>query len=408
MILTTSITNFLSFKQKTTFNMIANSSKILKDNYIIKNDKKILKTATIYGVNASGKSNFFKIIYMVVFMLRNSNNTNINDKLPIIPFKFDKHTITQPSEFEIQFISNNNRYIYGFKADSNNIYQEYLYQYNNRKVKIFCRDNINKYSYNKKYEKFLKGIENKNSHNKFFLSTATNWNFKPTKEAYQFITNGINVCFNMDEVKNLAFNIYAEGDKQLKEFTLQFLNKTNFNIEDYNVTKIDVPKDIFTNMPEAIKNTMSEKIKGFQVLFKHKGASEYLNFNVESLGTQMIFLFIPFIYETLGRQKTLIIDELNRSLHPFLTHYIVDTFNDSDINKNGSQLIFNTNDTYLLSLNILRSDQIWFTEKNNDNGESYLYSLNEFPIKKYDNIELSYRLRKYSAVPFIQNTLNLI
>ena len=99
--------------------------------------------------------------------------------------------------------------------------------------------------------------------------------------------------------------------------------------------------------------------------------------------------------------KVLIIDELDKSLHPYIVKYIVEIFNDSDVNKNNAQLIFNTNDTNLLDLELLRRDQIWFTEKNPNTGESSLYALDDFSVRKSENVEKGYLLGRYGAVPFI-------
>ena len=127
MILEFSIANFLSFKDKVTFSMFANSTSGLDENYIISNGRKVLKTAAIYGANASGKTNLFRILTLVISMLRSSNNANINAKLPIVPFEFDEETINKSSEFEIKFIVDNVRYVYGFIADKNKIHEEYLF-----------------------------------------------------------------------------------------------------------------------------------------------------------------------------------------------------------------------------------------------------------------------------------------
>ena len=400
MILEFSISNYMSFKEKVTFSMLANSSKGLDDNYIIVNDRKILKTGAIYGANASGKSNLFKALRTISLMLKNSNNIDINATLPIIPFKFDNDYITKASEFEIKFIINNIRYVYGFIADKNKIYDEYLYNYpNNRETKIFDRTNVKEYTYPQKDEKILKEIEEKNSQNKFFLATATNWNYEKTKPAYDFLTNGIITFFNMEELKNIAFNIYDNNDNNLKNFALNFLKKADLNIEDYKISSMSIPE-------EFLKNTRVS-VKTYQILFKHIGSDNYLSFDEESLGTQIVFTFIPFIANTLNKQKVLIVDELDKSLHPFLVQYIVKMFNNPEINKNGSQLIFNTHDTNLLNLNILRRDQIWFTEKNNETGESSLYSLSDFSVRKKEIVEKGYMLGRYGAVPFIKNDLNL-
>ena len=379
MILEFSVKNFLSFKEKVTFSMIANSNKELNDNYVEIGGNKVLKSAAVYGANASGKSNLFEILARVVSMLRSSNSVDINAKLPLIPFKLDKGSVNKPSEFEIKFILDETRYVYGFIADKDKIYDEYLYYYpNGRETKIFDRTNINEYSYTQKDEKILREIEDKNAQNKFFLATATNWNFDKTKAAYNFLTNGIGTCNNLEILKNMAYKMYETNSDYLKDFAIDFLQKADFNIEDYKISQIDVPGEFLTAIPEFIAKTLPDKPKAYQVLFKHKNSDNYLSIDEESLGTQMIFAFIPFLAAGLRNKKVLIIDELDKSLHPFLVQYIVEIFNDAEINKNGSQLIFNTHDTNLLDLNILRRDQIWFTEKNKETGESDLYSLSDF------------------------------
>lgn len=408
MILEFSVKNFLSFKEKVTFSMIANSNKELNDNYVEIGGNKVLKSAAIYGANASGKSNLFKILTLVVLMLRSSNSVDINAKLPLIPFKLDKGSVNKPSEFEIKFILDETRYVYGFIADKDKIYDEYLYYYpNGRETKIFDRTNINEYSYTQKDEKILREIEAKNAQNKFFLATATNWNFDKTKAAYNFLTNGIGTCNNLEILKNMAYKMYETNPDYLKDFAIDFLQKADFNIEDYQISQIDVPGEFLTAIPEFITKTLPDKPKAYQVLFKHKNSDNYLSIDEESFGTQMIFAFIPFLADSLKNKKVLIIDELDKSLHPFLVQYIVEIFNDAEINKNGSQLIFNTHDTNLLDLNILRRDQIWFTEKNSETGESDLYSLSDFSVRKQENVEKGYMLGRYGAVPFIKNDFNL-
>lgn len=409
MILEFSITNFLSFKDKVTFSMLANATKGLDDNYVIYKDRKILKTAAIYGANASGKTNIFKILALITTMLRNSNNVNINAKLPISPFKFDDN-VNKPSEFEIKFIIENIRYVYGFIADANNIYEEYLYYYpNGKETKIFDRIEINNYSFSQKDEKFLNEIVKKNAPNKFFIATATNWNYEKTKLPYKFLSTEINVFNNLGGLRDFALKEYLKNDDELKTFALEFLKNADFNIEDYKVLETDVPDDLFAAIPDFIKAGMNikEKLKVFTALFKHKGSDAELSYEEESLGTQIIFCFIPFIRDAFNNKKVVIVDELDKSLHPYLIEMIVQMFNDPDINKNGAQLIFNTHDTNLLRLNILRRDQIWFTEKNDDNGVSTLYPLSDFSVRNSENVEKGYMLGRYGAVPFIKNDFYL-
>lgn len=398
MILEFSITNFLSFKDKTTMSMIGNAKNNLNDNYVVINDKKVLKSAVVYGANASGKSNLFKALLEISLMIRNSNFTDINAKLPIVPFKFDSKSNENPSEFEIKFLYHDLRYVYGFKADAKKIYEEYLYYYpNGRETRIFDRVD-NRYTYDRKDTKILKKIAEMTASNKFFLATATNWNYSKTKPAYDFLTVGMCICFNFNDLKPISFNAYKQNDNNLKEFTLDFLKQTDFNIEDFDVTEVKKTQNVInTNLNS----------RDYQILFKHKGQNNMLSFEEESLGTQMIFVLIPFLSITLKGCGVLIIDELDKSLHPYLVEYIVKMFNSLEYNPRGAQLIFNTHDTNLLDLNFFRRDQVWFTEKNDENGESVLYSLNDFSIRKSENIEKGYMLGRYGAVPFIKNDWNL-
>jgi len=410
MILEFSIVNFLSFKDKVTFSMFANATGGLDENYTISNNRRILKTAAIYGANASGKTNLFRILTLVISMLRSSNNANINAKLPIVPFKFDEETINKPSEFEIKFIVDDVRYVYGFLADTNKIHEEYLYYYpNGRETKIFDRTNTDQYSFPQKDERILNDIAQKNAPNKFFIATATNWNYEKTKIPYQFLSSDINTFNNLSGLRDLALREYLKNNEELKAFALDFLKKADFNIEDYKVLETDVPDNVLAAIPDFIKvgMNMKEKPKVFTALFKHKGSDVELSYEEESMGTQIVFCFIPFIMDAINNKKVVVVDELDKSIHPYLVEMIVQMFNDPDVNKNSAQLIFNTHDTNLLKLNILRRDQIWFTEKDDSNGISDLYPLSDFSVRKEENVEKGYMLGRYGAVPYIKNDFNL-
>lgn len=403
MILEFTIKNILSFKERVTLNMLANSQNTLEDNYVIINDKRILKSLAIYGSNASGKSNLFKALYSVIKVIKQSNNRDVFDYINITPFKLDDEGLNSPSEFEIKLLINDIKYLYGFTLDKEKIHKEYLYYYpNGRETKIFERTNTNLYSFNKKDEKFLKDIEKKTTKNKFFLSTATNWNYEKTYNVYDFLTKKIKVFTSLEELRLCAFEMYYKNNDKLKDFTLDFFKNTDFNIEDYTISKVEFPDDIQVLYPDFLyrKDT-------YKVFFKHKNSNKLLSFEEESLGTQVSFSLIPFIMDSLNNNNVLVIDELDKSLHPLLAIYIVSLYNDTDINKSTAQLIFNTHDTNLLDLNMLRRDQIWFTEKNVETGVTDLYALSDFSVRKQENIEKGYLLGRYGAVPFIRNDINL-
>lgn len=410
MLIEFSVTNFLSFKDKNTFTMLASSDKSLNDNYVSIGNDDILKMTAIYGANASGKTNLFKVLATVSNIIKNSNYVDPNYSLPIVPFKLDEQTAKQPSEFEIKFIVNETRYLYGFKADCKKIYEEYLTYYpNGRPVKIFSREKVSKYDFNRNDEKLLNDIKGKNSDNKFFIATATSWNYEKTKDAYNFITEKIGVVLSNDQLHDYSYNqYYSDKDNNLEKFALNFLRKADINIKGYRVIEGKLKEDIFNSLPDFAKTIFPVGTPMYKVNTKHiiNNKEFELDITEESLGTQVVFTFIPVLKDVIENKKVLIVDEFDKSLHPFIVKYIVEIFNDPTINTNGAQLIFNTHDTNLLNLDILRRDQIWFAEKNYKDESTSIYPLDDFSVRKTENIEKGYLLGRYGAIPFITNNFN--
>lgn len=409
MIVQFSVENFMSIKEKVVFSMLASSDKEIPENLIYGKKENYLKSAVIYGANASGKSNLIKAINTVVIMMRNSNNMQPGLKLPIVPFKFDKEYVKKPSSFELIMIINNIKYVYGFVADKDRIYEEYLYYYpNGKETELFERTEVNKYHYTSN-ENALRDIVSKNMENKFLLATATTWNYEKTKPVYEFITTGINVLFNYEALKPLAFSLYKNDNSgELKEFSLKVLNEAEINISGYDITDVELTDSQLSAMPLELRGFFSKGTRSFHITTSHNITNENgeqedidLDFEEESLGTQNMFILNPILLYVLKNGKELIIDELDRSLHPFLVEYVVKIFNSEKFNKNGAQLIFNTHDTNLLNLSLFRRDQIWFTEKDYKKGATDLYPLDDFPVRKTENVEKGYLNGKYGAIPFI-------
>ncbi len=403
------VKNLLSIKDEIIFSMEASSDNEHEENIIYVENERYLKSTVMYGANASGKSNLIEAITTVCSMMHNSNNMQPNMRLGIIPFSLDEKNINEPSEFEFIMMINNIKYIYGFKADQFRIYEEYLYYYpNGRITEIFERKNINEYHFTRD-EKELNLIKDKNMENKFFLATATTWNYEKTKPVYEYLAYGLICLFDYDTLKNVSFNRYKNDiTGELKKFSIDILNKTDINITDYEINNIVLDETNYENIPPQMRSMIPIGTKGFNVKTSHKviddsgkAIEKFIDFNMESIGTKNMFVLIPLLYEVLEQGKTLIIDELDKSLHPFLVRYIVSLFNNETLNKNGAQLIFNTHDTNLLDLDIFRRDQIWFVEKNPTNGSTDIYPLDDFPVRKTENIQKGYLNGRYGAIPFI-------
>lgn len=408
-----SVKNFMSIKDEMTFSMIAGTGDENIENII--NDKNTsegyLKTTAIYGANASGKTNFIKALTAAILTVRKSNLRNINEPLiEMKPFKFDSKTINEPCEFKFIFIKNNIKYIYGFSADINRIYTEYLYQYLSAKPSlIFERKNTNEYKFTQSEQGKLEELSTKNTEKKLFLSTATAWNYEKTKDAYIWFSEDIDTYNDYFNVGGYAFDKFEKDEEgSLKRFTINLLKQADILIKDYNFEVKDInPNNIiaFNNIKIPTENIVQKEVRisTFHEIEDENGNKENyeLELQEESLGTQSLFFFSPILKDAFEKGKVIIVDEIDKSLHPLLVEFIIKLFHNNEINKNNAQLIFNTHDTNLLSLDNFRRDQIWFTEKDPKRGTTDLYPLDDFSVRKTENVQKGYLNGRYGAIPFL-------
>lgn len=405
MLIEFSVKNFLSFKDKATLSMEKGNGDENIDNIIFNDITDLVKNAAIYGANASGKSNILKAFTCAILMIRNSNLMSVGEKWSYIkPFLFDETSKNKPSEFEFTFITNNVKYKYFFSADQNRIYEESLDAYNSQKpTNIFTRKDTNIYEFSNDKNK-LASLAANNTENKLFLSTATTWNYEKTKDAFLWFTKAIDTYDSFNKIMDKDLIDYSENE-ELKKFSLKLLKEADILIKNISVNYEEKEMEgTIADMPVIpIMKKVDIELE-HEVVDKDNNTHTYkLNFKDESSGTKVLFAFAPFLKRAFEETKVIIVDELEKSMHPKIVEFIVKLFNNKDINKVNSQLIFTTHATNLLNLEILRRDQIWFVEKNPKNGNSELYPLDSFSVRKDENIQKGYINGRYGAVPFIKD-----
>lgn len=329
------------------------------------------------------------------------------------PFLLDETSRNKPSEFEFIFIVNNTKYRYFFSADASKIYDEELDAYYSQKPSnIFKRTDTNNYEFTNDKQK-LDNLATTNTENKLFLSTATTWNYDKTKDVYLWFANSIDTFDKFEQIADNDLKEYSNSNENLKEFALKLLKEADILIKDMTVSFEEKEMDstmIDMLIPPLARTDEKYTIKNVDIELEHEVIdntnnkhSYKLNFEDESSGTKMLFAFAPFLKRAFEDTRVFIVDEIERSMHPVLTEFIVKLFNNSRINKANSQLIFITHNTNLLNIELLRRDQIWFTEKNPKSGVSDLYPLDSFSVRKDENIQKGYINGRYGAIPFIRD-----
>lgn len=410
------VENFLSIRDKVYLSLEPSKDSEHPENLITKGDYKAVNSVAIYGANASGKSSLFKAITVALIMIRNSNNVQVTDKLPMTPFKFDFESRNKPTSFEFTFIAKDGRkYIYGFSATTEKVVEEYLYCYNTSKPTLLFDLNENeKPKFNRAYKVKLEAAYQMNTANKLFLATATTWNVECTKSPFVWLVESIDTFTDVMELGGVAFEKYRiDENRKYIEFTKNLLKKADINISSIEVDAKEVvggpalPFQIVVQgkiiPPNEGKHYDVEITTGHTVVDENGEKTEFsLTLQEESIGTQLLFFYGPLLKDAFEKGKTIVLDEIDKSMHPSLVKFIMNLFRDPDVNKNGAQLIVTTHETGILSLDMFRRDQIYFTEKDSKSGVTDLYSLDEFSVRKTENIEKGYLMGRYGAIPFLQ------
>lgn len=120
--------NFLSIKGSVVLSLLASKDKEHPKHLIVNGSKRYLKSAGIYGANASGKSNVLHAFWFMVNYVLTSHNQQLHKAIERSPFKFDRETPVRPSSFEVIFTANGIRYAYGFSVTDKVVIEEWHFQ----------------------------------------------------------------------------------------------------------------------------------------------------------------------------------------------------------------------------------------------------------------------------------------
>lgn len=385
MLINFEVENFKSYKDTVSFSMERGAYlRKYSDTHVLSVAKNIelLKSAFIFGPNANGKTtllNALKLLQILILFPTDSNETS----LEVDTFAGN----SEPTSFDITFLKNNNVYNYFIRYTQDEVLEEYLKE-NDITILERKKDNfiILPESLNKLKDTFR--------NNQLLLYLAQNYNYKPAQMAFSWFKNNL-IFINTEHINSRDIKSITE-DSELKDRLLNFLQAADFGIDDIEVvsSKFTPPFEITLNretrqMEIVTDSNVKEKTK-HELIFTHKSRGKVfkLTLGEESEGTRVFLALAIQLIKKKNTGSVILIDEFDKSLHHELILSMMDIFNNYD-QKN--QFIVTTHDLDLMDYQ-LRSDQIWFAEKN-QNGESSLFSIFDFKIKEERRSDFGYKKR---------------
>lgn len=441
MLLRFSVANFLSFKERQTIEFYAGKAKLYKDHTIVNDRYKgaILKTGIVYGANASGKSNLIKAL--------DFSRRIIVDGIEMIDtinkyFRLDEKSKNTPTVFQYEIDINGKYYDYGFVVElmKKQIVEEWLFEKTATSEKqIFYREQNKKIvnSLKPKNQNDKKRIEfygdDLKSSELFIKELATKeWEDESLnifKDVYDWFSKRFSIVFPETKLGTL---IFMENYDKLQDYLKSFdtgieevkLIEKNFDewlktlhesirinisnsitiLEKNSKTKMAISVDGNFYIIGKFSDLESDSLKVKEINFSHSNNSklnELFELFDESDGTRRLIELIPLLHGLTEEGKTIVIDEVDRSLHPALTKKLFQLFYEQTKGKK-SQLIVTTHESTLLDLDLVRRDEIWFIERQKDKS-SKIYSLDQFEVRYDKKIDKAYFLGRYGGVPLFKN-----
>ncbi len=383
--------------------------------------------AGIFGPNASGKSNVLEALIFMNRAIRDSYRKweSANGGIPVQQFALEPEYSKEPSLFEAVYIDHGTRFQYGFRLTAKQVVGEWLYAYpTNRRQVWFERDIGTKsiYYFGKSFSGRNKVIADLTSRTSLFLSTAIANNHKLADSAGHWFGSHFSSAMPSEKLVRIRYTQKLSRRKAQWAEVAEMVKFADLGIEKVRVRheklegrererilRVFKALEEGASAPANIESVIDETAD--VVEFGHSVSDRdpvYLPLQMESLGTQTWFSLVGPILRALANGDTLLIDELDASLHPRLTSEIISLFEEPQRNPRQAQLLFTTHDTALMGNLLgereLSRDQIWFTDKGND-GATVLYPLTDFSPRKAENLERGYLQGRYGAIPYLDGKI---
>ncbi len=414
------VKNFRSIRDEQVLSLVASKDKTLRDTHTqetgISAAPVLLRSAVVYGANASGKSNLIKALqYMRGVVIESATAIQPGQAFAVQPFRLDSKSADQSSEFEVTFLLDKVRYQYGFAMTAQRIVSEHLLVYKTFKPQRWFSRYFDQESGKDVYEfsSGLKGPKNlwegATRPNSLFLSMAVQLNSEALRPVFDWFLNQL-VIFNEQAPLTPQMSIQMLKQSEGRKDICKFLSAADISIQDVDVETRKVPgQAVHFDLNAGKTEVRSEEMEEHKLRFHHVTEQGKAVFDLmdESSGTRNLLFIAGPVMDILSKGVTLVIDELDTSLHTLLVRELVRLFHSPEINAKGAQLIFTTHDASLLDApDLFRRDQIWFVEKDGDQS-SGLVGLSEFSPRKNEALERGYLMGRYGGVPFLSHTLGL-
>lgn len=374
-------------------------------------DWEAVSVAGLFGPNASGKSNVIDaLVYMRNLVRGSLKESEPGTGIRRYPFALDPVMREEPSMYVVDLLLEGIRYTYGFSVDDAQVTEEWMYSYPQKRRRTIFHRRLDEYSYGEHSPESMRQVQEITESNVLFLSVAARSRQVLVRAVYDWFA-GV-----LDRKPAMARHFRSAA------FTAEYLDRSGYldrltsllRAADTGIESAEIVEE--TDAEFAERSARAGGVEGYplqrrkDIFFKHRGekGTFTLGLTDQSLGTRALYEIGLPVFRSLDRGTPLIVDELDSSLHPYLSAQLIKLFREPATNPRGAQLIFSSHDATLLGRiqgeEVLHRDHIWFTEKD-ECGVTELFSLSDFKPRRDENRERRYLAGRYGAVPIVNDEI---
>ena len=431
MIIRFSVENWMSFRDRTTFSMVASRERQHGERVpkLGKYQTRVLPIAAIYGGNASGKTNFFKALSFAKTLV--VEGTRPDSLIPIETFRLDDRWKSQPSRFAFELLIDETIYEFRFAVTQKEVLEERLVKITSTSEKVLYDRRDGNLSFDSSLSKdpFFPFVFRGTRDNQLFLTNSVSQNIDDFRPVYDWFKDKL-VLVAPDSRFDL-FELFLDEGHPLYMAMNEMLSRLDTGIahlgsEEIPLENISIPEPLKTELQEKVKEGMAirllmepqtnrivitrkdgELIAKRLVAYHPKSDGTEVRFEIhqESEGSQRVIDLLPAFLELSAQtlQKVYVIDEIDRSLHPLLIRQLLEEYLSNCSTETRTQLLLTTHNVMLMDQQLLRRDEMWVTERDKS-GVSSLFSFSEYKDVRYDK-DISYLQGRMGGIPRISPEL---
>lgn len=429
MIIRFSIENWMSYRDKVTFSMVASKEQQHGERIskIAKYSTRILPIAAVYGGNASGKTNLFKALNFAKSLV--VKGTTLDGLIPVERFRLDEAGDDSPSSFGFELLIDEVIYDFSFVVTPQLILSEKLTLITGTREKVLYSRTNGEITFDKSLDRdqFLHFAFKGTRDNQLFLTNTVSQKIDVFRPVYNWFSDTLELI--APDSRFESFEKFLEEDSKLYINMNETLPQLDTGIahlgsEEISFENLSMPDMLKTRVKEMLKEGKAIKVRSDSgserfvfsmkdgkltakklITFHPKSDGTEAKFEIrqESDGSQRLIDLLPAFLGLTSQStpRVFVIDEVDRSLHTLLTRRLLETYLDSCTAETRSQLLFTTHDVLLMDQQLLRRDEMWITERD-QSGASHLFSVSDYKNVRYDkDVRKSYLTGRFGGIPRI-------